>query len=416
MRLLSCKLMFLLLSIVYSHYSFAQPINDSLKNTKAQTQSGQHQLGMEIYGFVLADVIYDFKQIDPKWFDAPRPTKLPAYENQFPPNGQIYFSMRQTRLGVKGYTSTPIGNLTTLFEFDLFGSGADAGQTTFHLRHAYGQIGKFGVGQTWSPFMDQDLLPNDLEYWGPAGMAFIRNIQVRYMPLQGDSKMTIALEKPGATADDGVYVDHLELKSVKADFKLPDLTAEYRMGKHWGYVELAGVVRQLKWAETDTTPPDLSGSKIGWGLNLTSKINCVTSDALHVGVVYGNGISNYMRDAPADVSIKNVNGVTEGVALPLFGITAFYDHKWNRQFSSTIGYSEIRISNTNGQAPSAFKEGRYALADLMYSPVENLSAEVEFQYLERKNFSDGWIAHDPRVQFSFRYNFSQKFYHEKQAP
>ena len=30
----------------------------------------------------------------------------------------------------------------------MFGVGADAGQTTIRLRHAYGELGKFGAGQT----------------------------------------------------------------------------------------------------------------------------------------------------------------------------------------------------------------------------------------------------------------------------
>ena len=408
-----CKLNIFLFSILFSIDSIAQPsIKDSAKNQKTQKEGTQPQLGMELYGFVLTNVIYDFKQMDPKWFDAPRPTKLPAYKEQFAPDGQLFFSMRQTRFGVKGYTSTPIGNLSTLLEFDLFGSGTDAGQTTIHLRHAYGEVGKFGVGQTWSPFMDPDLLPNDLEYWGPAGMAFIRNIQLRFMPIQGNSKLTIALEKPGATADEGVYVDHVELKSVKANFKLPDLTAQYRVAKTWGHIQLAGIIRQLRWHDTDSVPPDMSGHKTGWGLNLTTKIKCVTNDAIHAGVVYGEGIENYMRDAPADLSIKDVSGIAEPVTLPLLGFTVFYDHNWNKKFSSTFGYSQIQISNSNGQTPSAFKDGRYALADVMYHPIENAMFEIELQYLERKNFSDGWVARDPRIQFSFRFNFSQKFYNE----
>jgi hypothetical protein len=391
----------------------AQPLADSIKNKKTPGQDIKKQLNMEIYGFILTDVIYDFKQMDPKWFDVPRPTKLPAYQDQFGPDGQIWFSIRQTRFGVKGYTPTPLGTLNTWFEFDLFGSGADAGQTTFHLRHAYGEIGKFGVGQTWSPFVDPDLFPNDLEYWGPNGMANIRSIQVRYMPIQGDTKLTIALEKPNATGDDGVYSDRIELQNVVPHFTLPDLTAEYRYGRPWGYVELAGVLRQLKWKDLDTITPDLSGQKTGWGFNLSSKIKLLQQDALHLQLLYGQGIENYVRDAPADVGIKTVGtNSIEGVALPVTGFVGFYDHYWNNKFSSTIGYSFVKINNSNGQEVSAFKKGTYALTDLIYAPYKNVIFELEFQYLDRKNFSDGWTTTDPRIQFSFRFNFSQKFYHE----
>src|SRR5690348_11368407 len=172
------------------------PAADSTK--KPVNASSQKQVSMEIYGFIVAHAIYDFKQVNPQWYDVPRPTKLPAYKDQFAPDGQVYFSVRETRFAVRGYTPTSLGPLTTLFEFDFFGSGVDAGQTTIHLRHAYGELGKFGAGQTWSPFVDVDVFPNDLEFFGPNGMANIRNIQIRYMPIQGTTKLTIALEKPTA--------------------------------------------------------------------------------------------------------------------------------------------------------------------------------------------------------------------------
>ena len=118
-----------------------------------------------------------------------RPTKLPAFKDEFGPDGSVFFSVRQTRFGVKTSNPTSLGDLKTWFEFELFGTGVDQGQTTFRLRQAYGELGKFGAGQTWSPFMDIDVFPNSLEYWGPNGMVFFRNIQFRWMPIKGDSAL-----------------------------------------------------------------------------------------------------------------------------------------------------------------------------------------------------------------------------------
>ena len=174
---------------------------------------------LEIYGFVMMDMGYNFNQIHPDWFDVVRPTKLPSFKNEYGTDGNAYFSVRQTRLGVKGYTNTPLGELKTIFEFEMFGTGVDAGQTTIRLRHAYGELGKFGAGQYWSPFMDIDVFPNTVEYWGPSGMAFFRNVQFRYMPIQGDTRLTFALERPGASADQGVYSDRIELQNVKPPFQ-----------------------------------------------------------------------------------------------------------------------------------------------------------------------------------------------------
>src|SRR5437868_8039494 len=43
---------------------------------------------MEIYGFAMTDIGYNFNQIDPDWFDTMRPTKLPSFENEFGKDGQ----------------------------------------------------------------------------------------------------------------------------------------------------------------------------------------------------------------------------------------------------------------------------------------------------------------------------------------
>ncbi len=69
--------------------------------------------------------------------------------------------------------------------------------------------------------MDIDVFPNTLEYWGPNGMVFFRNIQIRYMPIQGDTRMTIALERPGASGDAGVYADRVELQDVQPALPAP---------------------------------------------------------------------------------------------------------------------------------------------------------------------------------------------------
>jgi DcaP outer membrane protein len=174
------------------------------KPAKAPREDEQKS-SIDLYGFIMLDSGYDFKTNDPDWFDVIRPTKLPSFKGEFAPDGKVYFGVRQTRFGVKTSTPTGLGTLKTQFEFELFGTGVDKGQTTFRLRHAYGELGQFGAGQTWSPFMDIDVFPNSLEYWGPNGMVFFRNVQVRWMPIRSDStRLTFAVERPGASADQGV--------------------------------------------------------------------------------------------------------------------------------------------------------------------------------------------------------------------
>jgi hypothetical protein len=311
-----------------------------------------------------------------------------------------------------------LGELKTIFEFELFGTGVDAGQTTFRLRHAYGELGKFGVGQYWSPFMDIDVFPNTVEYWGPAGMVFFRNIQVRYMPIQGDTRLTIALERPGASADQGEYSDRIELNNVVPHFQLPDLSAEYHLGRKWGYIELAGILRKIAWEDQNASPVfDLSDSKTGWGLNLSTNININSSTIFRGQFAYGEGIENYMNDCPADIGVEANPGDPSkpllGVPLPVTGIVAFVDHNWNEKFSTSAGYSYVHIDNAEGSDERAFKTGNYAIANLLYMPVPKVMAGIELQYGTRDNFTDGYSSSAVRIQFSFKYNFSYSLLGEK---
>jgi hypothetical protein len=368
---------------------------------------------IEVYGFAMLDSGYQFKQNDPNWFDVVRPTKLPSFKDEFAPDGKTFWSVRQTRFGVRTSSPTSLGPLNTVFEFELFGTGVDAGQTTFRLRHAYGELGQVGAGQTWSPFMDIDVFPNSIEYWGPTGMVFFRNVQFRWMPVKGESRVTIALERPGASADQGIYADRIELEGIRPKFDMPDISWEARLGRSWGYVELAGIFRKISWVDTNQDAFDLSDDVFGWGLNLSSNLKFGEGTTGRFQAVYGEGVQNYMNDAPVDIGIENDFSNTsrpiKGVPLPLLGLVAFLDHNWSDRFSSSIGYSMLNIWNSDAQERSAFNEGHYALFNLLYSPVKNVMFGGEFQYGRRVNFTDGFNVNDYRLQFSFRFNFSKVF-------
>src|SRR6185436_14096277 len=134
----------------------------------------------EIYGFAMLDIGHDFKQINPNWYDTLRLTRLPSSEKEFGEDENTFAGVRQSRLGFRATVPTDLGALKTIFEFELFGTGVDEGQTTFRLRHAWGEFGRIGAGQYWSPFTDPDVFPNSLEYWGPTGLPWYRNVQLRF--------------------------------------------------------------------------------------------------------------------------------------------------------------------------------------------------------------------------------------------
>jgi DcaP outer membrane protein len=368
--------------------------------------------GMEIYGFAMLDMGYDFKQVNPDWYDVLRPTKLPAFPDEFGQNGNFWAGVRQSRFGVKGWLPTDLGEIKTIFEFELFGTGVDAGQTTFRLRHAWGELGQFGAGQTWSPFMDPDVFPNSIEYWGPNGMVFFRNVQARWMPMQGENELFLALERPGASGDTGRLSDRIELQNVKAHFPAPDFSIHYKRSGDWGHVQLAGIVRYIGWTDTLQDDFDLSGHAVGWGVNLSTNVKTPGKGIVRASITYGEGIENYMNDAPVDVGLQsnlaegNPHRPVVGKALPVLGAVGFYDWYWNDHFSTAVGYSYLHIDNSNLQEAIAFHSGQYALGNVLWYPVKGAMAGLEFQWGRRENFLDGFSVDDYRVQFSAKYNFS----------
>ncbi len=362
----------------------------------------------EVYGFAQVDYVQDFNRVNPAWDDTLRPSRIPTSEGQFGDDGQAILSVRQSRLGVQG--KLPVGGqeLFTKFEIDMFGVGGDEGQTTIRLRHAYGEWGQILAGQTHSLFMDIDLFPNTIDYWGPSGMVFLRNPQIRWTPLKGDNSFAIAIEKPGNDIDesDPRTIDPTYPfggGSLQSDEEYPDITAQARMSRDWGHLQLGGILRQLGY-ETVGGPagnntPD--GQETGWGLDLSSNIK-FGADTLRLGVVYGEGIASYMNDGGVDLAVDGVNRVEP---VPLLGIVAYYDHYWNEQWSTAIGYSSTEVDNQDLQSGDAFEKGEYASVNLLYAPHQRVLMGAEYLWGKRTD-NDGSSGEDNRLQFSVKYGFS----------
>jgi hypothetical protein len=366
---------------------------------------------LDIYGFAMLDNGYNAGTIDPNWFDVMRPTKLPAFKDEFGRNGNWFAGVRQSRLGFSAYIPTAKHPIKLVVDFDFFGVGVDAGQTTIRLRHAYGEYGRWLGGQTESTFMDLDVFPNVLDYWGPNGMVFFRNVQLRYTAWRTEySNAMISLERPGASSDGGTYADRIEIANIRARFRWPDVAGHLRLGNKRGHIQMAGIVRDIKWDDLlPNDPLNLDGHVIGWGANVSSVIN-IKKDAVRLSAVYGDGVENYMNDAPIDVGVvnqfSNLVKPIYGTPLPVFGMVSFLDHVWNDKFASSIGYSMVKITNSGAQLPSDFKRGQYGIANILYTPVKPVLMGAEFQWGRRTNFSDNYKYNDYKLQVSFKYSFS----------
>lgn len=368
-----------------------------------------------VYGAAQLDYIYDVHRVDPLWEDALRPSKIPTTEGLFGSNGQSLFSVKQSRLGVMG--DIPVGrklsDINFKFEFDMFGTGANAGQTNVRLRHAYVEWGELLAGQTNSTFMDGEAFPNVLDYWGPTGMVYLRNPQLRWTPYRtGDSNFAIAIEKPGNDIDIGnIRVLAPELgNSIQSDEKLPDLTAHYYSSSAWGHFQLAGILREVAYDTANTPDNAPKGSRLGWGINASGHVNLFERDRLIGSVAYGEGIASYLNDggtdlAPRILASAGAPSQIKPASLPILGIMAYLEHHWNNHWMTSGGYGMTQVDNTNLQSGSAYRRGEYASINLIFTPVIGVTLGGEFLWGKRSDF-DGSSGNDPRIQLSARYDFS----------
>ena len=192
------------------------------------------------------------------------------------------------------------------FEFDLFGTGVDAGQTTFRVRHMYAKWGPFLAGQTNTLFMDGDIFPNVLDYWGPTGHG------VRAQPADpldlpdndGHWKAAVALEHPSDDIDPGNIrlIDEDIAANIQAERGAARSHRRDPLRRRLGPRPARRHPAQdrLRHARNGRTMSP-SGHETGWGINATAAIKLGLATP-RLGVVYGRGIATYMNDGGMDLA------------------------------------------------------------------------------------------------------------------
>jgi len=258
--------------------------------------------------------------------------------------------------------------------------------------------------------MDIDVFPTRSSTGGPTGMVFFRNVQVRWMPIKGDtrspsrSSARAPSRRPGRLCGPHRAVRHQE--------PLPDarLLGGVPHGGGWGYVEVAGILRYMKWDDFVDDQVDLSGDATGWGVNLSSNLKAGPRSTVRLQLMFGEGVENYdERRAGGHRDPEQLGDPRRPISpqpLPIVGIVAFLDHNWNDRWSSAVGYSRTDIDNTDGQARTPTRRAVRA-----GQPAPHAGAEHD----GRRRAAVGPSREPgrvplgrPEVQVSFKYNFSWK--------
>ena len=373
---------------------------------------------LNIWAMANVDVIHDLNQMDPKWIGGFRPSRIPISPSDpgWGSSHNTYFSLRQSTFKFEGVLPTHHrwGPMRLRFEFDLFGMGVNAGETTFRLRLVYGDWGPFRIGKDWSTFIDLSAFPNNFEWWGPSGMALLPSIMFRYTyQLDPGSKVELALEMPGSEVDAG-YIRQVDpqLLNIQAKEMIPDLIGRYSLEGDWGHVRAAGMVRMLSYdvisilnRQTDTR------HRFGWAVNLTSNLNILNKKGVfNLQTVFGHGYAGYNNDGGVEIT-PDAN--LQATVPFQYGFVAFYNHYFGDHLSASLGWSETHQHNTPGQLDDAFSHSQYSVAQVIYHVFRSdiFQLGLNYQY-GRKFVKDGSHAYDQRIMFTARFQIN----HVKKEP
>lgn len=309
-------------------------------------------------------------------------------------NGQSTVDMhaKETRVWLKSNRDIDGLKVATHLEFDFI-SGITGGNELVTnaynpaLRRAFIKVGKYTIGQEWTTFQNLVALPEGADFvtWPTDGTVFGRHPMIRY----SSGGFDIALEDPETSVLDPVFGNALNDQNT-----VPDLVGRYTFGDSDAKYSVAAVLRQLR--------VDGRGTDTGAGISFAGKIAVGEKDDIKFTVTTGDGIGRYagvgaVRDAQIDANGDLAAiGVTNGFVA--------YRHWWNDQWRSTVALSGLKADFDTAPAGTTHKSSQTVSANLMFSPVKQVTTTVELRHGKREleNGDEGSLN---RLQFSVKYSY-----------
>jgi hypothetical protein len=277
--------------------------------------------------------------------------------------GRFSATASYSRLYADTRTPTEFGDVKMYFEGDFSGptSGGNANNSNSHdfrIRHAYGTIGNFTAGQTWTNFTDPASWANSVDDNGPIGReSGVRQALVQYRwDIDPAQKNQLAFSAEEANSDisgadtESFYAGAGAYNSTNFNTKMPDFVVKYTHNETWAHLYEATLVRNL---EVNTAGVNLGGSNVytgpahdstwGWGEQVGGKIFTGLGhekNAITFHGVIGQGITRYMQIQTPYSAMIDSRGHLQ--ALLTGGYHVAYQHFFDPkgQFQSNLIWGE----------------------------------------------------------------------------
>lgn len=326
-------------------------------------------------------------------------------------HSQVTFHGRSSRVWLKAFTPTRFGDLNSYVEMDFFATqapGEERSTNTYtpSLRHAYGSLGRFLAGQTWTTFLNVNSLPETNDVGGPVGRIYNRQPMIRWTQPFDGGDWQVALESPETTLT-GADGSRITLD----DDRYPDLIGKLGWRGDWGDVSVAALGRRITQSRgclgaaskaACNAPVDSTASAWGGAVSVAGRVRTIGLDNLRFMLNYGNVLGRY----------TSLNLFNDGVLLgdgridliPSYGGFVAYQHWWNEQWRSSLAYGAAYADYAGNAPANANRRAQSVHANLLWSPMLQTTFGLEYIYADRviESGREGVLQ---RLQFSAQYNF-----------
>lgn len=345
-------------------------------------------LQMRILGSVRFSAFYDFNYLESK-------NSFNTYEiktgddNYKLPN--YYNSLNFSRLGFEVTRRTKKFDFFIRLEMDFAGT-----DNSFRIRHAYGQYGKFLIGQTWSLLCNVPALPANVDPNGPVGTIATRTPQLRINHKFNNrisSAFAIEYSLPDYTAPDTIQISFVQT--------IPNLAARVNLKGALGKHQIAGVIAPITGLEG-------SGAKnttFGFGVSLSGIFDLKHSDQILYQATLGNAIAHFLNPfggSGSDMAYDHLNQEFKG--LGTYGGFISYGHHWPHNISSYFSFGIAALDNRDFQVGSDYNFSYDFSANAFWNVVEGLKVGLEVLYGQRFDV-DNNSGDASRVWALFYYDF-----------
>ncbi len=345
---------------------------------------------LQFGGFAKVDFIQDFDPVGN--VDQFKVNSIPvAGDPDSARGGNTNISARQTRLSFDIRAEESLGGIHAYVEGDFFGTS-----NAFRLRHGYGEWKGILGGQTWSTFQDITARPFTLDYEGPDSEIFVRQAMLRYTGTPSERlEWSVAVEDP----DSQIALPTGASGGGRNEFS--DVPARVRIKTKRGHVQVAGMLRQLRYVSDDGSTEEKT---TGYGVNLSGKASVWKKDVVMGHVAFGSGVGRYIESFAGTSSDAVLTPDGELRALSAWAFVLGFTHHWSDRLASTLSGGMTEVDNDPSQASDAIRFARSGHVNLVYAANHLFTLGGELMYGKRENH-DGATGDAVRFQFSVQYKF-----------